>query len=205
MTSKEFTVDSVVGLVLAAGKSSRMGSPKMDLPWGNTTILGAVISAMGTGGLRTVNIVVNPLRLPTVPGNLPDLNIHWIENPEAEVQDMLVSIQTGLRSMPDTCQYAMICPGDQPTIASSTVIMLLDTVTRQTPKLVFPSYHMRRGHPWMIHRCLWHEVLCLNKSDSVRSILKTYEKEIFYVNIDSDPPSDIDTPEDYQRLISNKR
>jgi CTP:molybdopterin cytidylyltransferase MocA len=44
--------DSVFGLVLAAGKSSRMGQPKMDLPWGNTSILGAVINQLHGGELR---------------------------------------------------------------------------------------------------------------------------------------------------------
>ena len=205
MAENNLVSSNVVGLVLAAGKSSRMGSPKMDLPWGNTTILGAVISAMSSGGLNRVNVVVNPQRLPIVPGNIPDINIQWIKNLEAEVEEMLVSIQTGLRSLPDFCQYAMICPGDQPTIASSTVRMLLETVTRQTPRLVFPSYHMRRGHPWMVHRNLWQEILHLNKSDNVRTVLQTYEKEIFYVNIDSDPPSDVDTPEEYLRLVSYKR
>lgn len=205
MAENNLVSSNVVGLVLAAGKSSRMGSPKMDLPWGNTTILGAVISAMSSGGLNRVNVVVNPQRLPIVPGNIPDINIQWIKNLEAEVEEMLVSIQTGLRSLPDFCQYAMICPGDQPTIASSTVRMLLETVTRQTPRLVFPSYHMRRGHPWMVHRNLWQEILHLNKSDNVRTVLQTYEKEIFYVNIDSAPPSDVDTPEEYLRLLSYKR
>ena len=197
--------DNVIGLVLAAGKSSRMGRPKMDLPWGNTSVLGAVISAMSAGGLRDVIVVINPLRKPVIPDNLPEINLHWIENQEAEVEDMLVSIQTGLRAIPDICHYAMICPGDQPTIESTTVKVLLDSVTRQTPKLVFPSYHMRRGHPWMVHRSLWNEILQLNKSDNVRTVLHACEKEIFYVNIDSDPPSDIDTPEEYQRLISNRR
>lgn len=205
MNAIDTSVESVAGLILAAGKSSRMGSPKMDLPWGNTSILGAVISAMSGGGLPSVNIVINPSRKPAIPGNLPDLRINWIENHEAEVEDMLVSIQTGLRAMPDTIHYAMICPGDQPTIAASTVKLLLEVVTRHTPVLIFPSYHMRRGHPWMVHRSLWQEILQLNKSDNVRTILHTHENEIFYVNIDSDPPPDIDTPEEYQQLISQKR
>ncbi len=205
MNTIDTTGNRVAGLVLAAGKSSRMGSPKMDLPWGNTSILGAVISAMSAGGLGTVNIVINPLRKPANPDNLPDIKINWIENQEAEVEDMLVSIQTGLRAMPDTIHYAMICPGDQPTIAAATVKALLDVVTRHTPVLIFPSYHMRRGHPWMVHRSLWQEILQLNKTDNVRTVLHTYENDIFYVKIDSDPPPDIDTPEEYQQLISQKR
>jgi molybdenum cofactor cytidylyltransferase len=195
--------DSVFGLVLAAGKSSRMGQPKMDLPWGNTSILGAVINQLHGGGIETIHIVVNPWRKPVPSLRFSDLDIHWIENPDAEVEDMLVSIQTGLRSLPAQCQYAMICPGDQPMIAETTVKAILAAAANGNEKLVFPSYHMHRGHPWMVHRDLWKDILSLENKDSVRTFITQYQNEIFYVNIDADPPVDIDTPEDYQRLIQS--
>lgn len=192
--------DDVFGLILAAGKSSRMGQPKMNLPWGKTSILGAVVTALCEGGIHTIHIVVNPLRKPDQPENLPESEIHWIENLDAEVEDMFVSIQTGLRSLPDRCQFAMICPGDQPTIKETSVKALLDVSDRQKKRLIFPSYHMHRGHPWMVHRDLWKEVLSLEKKDSVRTFIRKFQDEIFYVNIDADPPGDIDTPEEYQKL-----
>jgi molybdenum cofactor cytidylyltransferase len=195
----------VFGLVLAAGKSSRMGKPKMNLPWGDTSILGAVIFALSSGGVNTVHVVVNPLRKPDTPRNLPDVKIHWIENRDAEVEDMLSSIQTGLRSLPPECRYVMICPGDQPTILTETVKALLESASDGEKNIIFPSYHMRRGHPWMVNRDLWDEILQLPITDNVRTVINNHQNEITYVTIDSDPPSDIDTPEDYQRLLRELR
>lgn len=194
----------VFGLVLAAGKSSRMGKPKMDLPWGDTSILGAVVSALAKGGVNKVHIVINPLRKPKVPNNLPDVDIQWIENPDAEVEDMLSSIQAGLLSMPPQCRYAIICPGDQPTISNNTVRAIIDKASGDGDRLIFPSYHMRRGHPWMVSRDLWGNILALEKSDNVRTFIQQHQDEINYVIVDSDPPSDIDTPEEYQRLLNSE-
>jgi molybdenum cofactor cytidylyltransferase len=191
----------VFGLVLAAGKSTRMGKPKMNLPWEDTSILGAVISALSSGGAGTIHIVVNPLRKPQVPENLPEVDLKWIENPDAEVEDMLSSIQAGLKSMPANCRFAMICPGDQPTISAETVKALIESASEGEKKIVFPSYHMRRGHPWMVNRSLWGEILELSHTDNVRSVIQNHQDEITYVIIDSDPPPDIDTPEDYKRLL----
>jgi len=201
MNPNNSSVENVIGLVLAAGRSARMGEPKLDLPWGNTSILGAVVSAMGIGGVRSVNIVINPLRKPAIPVYQPDIKIRWIENKEAEINDMLVSIQTGLMAMPDSCNYAMICPGDLPTISPTTIKALLEAAKQQSSELIIPSYRMRRGHPWMVKRNLWQEIIRLNKMDNVRTIFHTHKNKIFYVNIDSDPPPDIDTPEDYQQLL----
>jgi molybdenum cofactor cytidylyltransferase len=192
--------DWVSGVILAAGKSSRMGQPKMDLPWGKTTVLGSVISRFHLGGINSIYVVVNPLRKPQPVGEIYGLSIIFINNPDAEVEDMLVSIQKGLRSLPSTCQYAMICPGDQPTISETTIKMLLDAASLGNRKLIFPSYRMRRGHPWMIHKDLWNEILLLKNDDNVRTVIDHHANEIFYVNIDTDRPADIDTPEDYQDL-----
>jgi molybdenum cofactor cytidylyltransferase len=193
--------ETVFGVILAAGRSSRMGQPKMDLPWEKTTILGSVISRFHAGGVACIHVVINPMRKPEPVEEISGLSIKYIDNPDAEMEDMLVSIQTGLRSLPSTCLYAMICPGDQPTIAASTVKLLIEATSTGNRKLIFPSYRMRRGHPWMIHRELWDEILSLAKDDNVRTIIDRHTNEIFYVNIDSDRPADIDTPEDYQELL----
>lgn len=193
--------EQVIGVILAAGRSSRMGQPKMDLPWEKTTVLGSVISRFHLGGVDTIHIVVNPLRKPKSLEEISGVSLKYIDNQDAEVADMLVSIQTGLRSLPLTCRYAMICPGDQPTISETTVKLLVEAAATGDRKLIFPSYRMRRGHPWMIHRDLWDEILKLDKDDNVRSVIDHHADEIFYVNIDGDRPADIDTPEDYQKLL----
>jgi hypothetical protein len=99
---------------------------------------------MGIGGVRSVNIVINPLRKPAIPVYQPDIKIRWIENKEAEINDMLVSIQIGLMAMPDSCNYAMICPGDLPTIRLY-IKAHIEQQNSNLPILLFPVSDVRRG------------------------------------------------------------
>jgi molybdenum cofactor cytidylyltransferase len=194
---------SICGLILGAGKSSRMGQPKLNLPWHNTTVLGAVLSNLYKGGINRAFVVVNPKRRPVVPEHIPNMDITWVENPDAEVEDMLVSIQTGIIALPDEIKYVFICLGDQPTIQPSVLKHLKEVVSFSTDTLIFPSYNMRRGHPWVVGRALWKDILNLPKNDTVRTFIKAHEKDIKYVNFDCDPPDDMDTPEEYRRLSQN--
>jgi len=63
-----------------------------------------------------------------------------------------------------------------------------------------PSFQMRRGHPWLVARPLWPEILALKPPESTRDFLAGHAHEIHYVNVDT--PSilaDLDTPEDYEK------
>jgi CTP:molybdopterin cytidylyltransferase MocA len=118
----------IAGLIVAAGRSERMGSPKLNLSWGDTTVLGQVIRALADGGVTRVFVVINPLRKPLIPDGLPDIEINWIENPAAETSEMLTSIQTGLSALPQDVQFALICLGDQPTIRPDVVQTILNAL-----------------------------------------------------------------------------
>jgi molybdenum cofactor cytidylyltransferase len=188
------------GLILAAGRSERMGVPKLNLPWGKTTVLGQVIWSLFNGGVRRFFIVINPVRRPVIPEDLPEVEITWIENPAAETDEMLISIQTGLSALPKDIQYAMICLGDQPTIRSDVVKNVLTAVQETGESLVFPSYRFRRGHPWVVNRKYWPEICKLAKNDTVRTFIQASAKAIHYVNFDLESPEDVDTPETYKHL-----
>jgi molybdenum cofactor cytidylyltransferase len=194
---------SICGLILAAGKSSRMGQPKLNLPWQDTTVLGAVIKSLYDGGIQRIFIVINPQRKPEIPGNLSDVDLTWVENPNAETDDMLVSIQTGISNLPPDVNFIFICLGDQPTIQSTVIKSLVREVAKEQESLIIPSYRMRRGHPWIVGRGLWPDILALQKDDTVRTFIKMYEKNIHYVTFDMDAPADMDTPEEYKKLILN--
>ncbi|HNB36033.1 MAG TPA: hypothetical protein PK414_07420, partial [Anaerolineales bacterium] len=65
-------------------------------------------------------------------------------------------------------------------------------------KLIFPSYQMRRGHPWLVARPLWNEILAVAAAQSPRDFLNSHASEIEYVTINTPTIlQDIDTPEDY--------
>ncbi len=193
---------SICGLILGAGKSSRMGQPKLNLPWQNTTVLGSVITNLFHGGVGRIFVIYNPLRKPITPMNLPAVDLTWIKNQRAEVDDMLVSIQTGIAALPEDVKYVFICLGDQPTIRPLVIKRLIAEVKESDALLIFPSYKMRRGHPWCVGRDLWPDIMRLGKDDTVRTFIKMHEKEIRYSSFEYDLPADMDTPEEYQKLLN---
>jgi molybdenum cofactor cytidylyltransferase len=88
--------------------------------------------------------------------------------------------------------------GDQPQIQVGSVQVILQEYESTGASLIVPSYQMRRGHPWLVARELWNEILEMRSPESPREFLNRHAKEIKYINVNT--PSilaDLDTPEDY--------
>ena len=188
----------VAAIVLAAGQSRRMGTPKMVLPWGGSTVIGTVVRVLQEAGLRDVLVITG--------GAEAELNrvlsgtaARLVHNEGYRLGGMISSVQTGLlAAMPGTAQAAMIALGDQPQIQVEVVRMLLDRWRVQPSPVLLPSYQMRRGHPWLLRRDLWPAVLALGQDETLRDFLQRHTDSITYLPVDT--PSvlqDLDTPEDY--------
>ncbi len=195
-------VSSVSAIVLAAGQSRRMGSPKMVLPWGETTVIGQVVGALASAGVDEIVVVTGGARqlVETALAHL-DLRsrIRTVFNVDYAQGEMLSSVQTGLRSLDVTVEAALICLGDQPRIQVSVIGDILK-VYAQGAQLVVPSYQMRRGHPWLVSRNLWPGLLALGRAQTLRDFLNLHADLITYLAVETDSVlMDLDTPEDYQR------
>ena len=84
---------------------------------------------------------------------------------------------------------------------SGTLIRILQFYNESQARIIVPSYEMHRGHPWLIHRGLWPELLQLSQSESSRGLLNRHADEIRYVEINSPTIlEDMDTPQDYLKL-----
>lgn len=199
MTEK-IPTSSYGALILAAGKSTRMGTYKLNLPWYDTTVFGSVIRNLRDGGISRFFIVCSSNRKPVEPSNLSGVKLDWIENPKADTEEMLVSIQAGLNAIPSDVEYVFICLGDQPTINPQVIGALIDELSPER-LLIIPSYRMRRGHPWVVKRDLWPEITRLDKNNTVRTFIDSCADKIHYVSFDMKRPDDMDTPDDYQKLL----
>lgn len=182
---------NISAIVLAAGKSVRMGRQKMLLPWGNTTVLGKVIETLQTVGVEDIAIVTNSIIAPQI----TNYQLPIILNDDGE---MLESIQLGLRKQKPEAQAALICLGDQPQVEERSVRIVCEMFLAQKSSIIVPSYQLRRGHPWLVASGLWDEVLQMRAPESMRDFLNKHGDEIFYIEHDSpDILQDLDTPEDY--------
>lgn len=195
----------IAAIVLAAGRSRRMGQPKMLLPLGRTTVLGQVLTAFGGAGIHEIVVVTGAERekveglVAALTGNLP---VRCIFNPAYESGEMLSSLQCGLAGLGPGVDAALVGLGDQPRVETRSVRSIVAAFEASHARIVVPSFEMRRGHPWLVERSLWAGLAALQPSQTPRTFLDAHASEIHYVNMDTPTVlEDLDTPEDYQRLI----
>jgi len=187
----------ITAVILAAGESKRMGQPKMLLPWGEGTVISHVITVFRDAGVEDILVITGGAHEP-VEGAISHLNVRALHNNNFAKGEMLSSIQCSIGALTHQTQAMLIGLGDQPQVQERSVRMVCDTFIETKSNIVVPSFQMRRGHPWLVARPLWGELL--NLKSSSRDFLNAHPEMIQYVNVD-DPGilADLDTPEDYQR------
>ena len=190
----------ISAIILAAGASSRMGRPKLNLPWRDgRSVIGQVVHVLAQASLAEILLVGGKTPLHGV----TDWPVHLLHNPDPQFADMLGSLQCGLRAAAQQSTAALVVLGDQPQIELEVVKALLAQYAAGPVPLLLPSYQMRRGHPWLIDRSLWPAALELQPPQTLRDLLQSHVGKIAYLNVDT--PSvlqDLDTPEDYERFRS---
>jgi molybdenum cofactor cytidylyltransferase len=196
---------SIAGVVLAAGMSRRMGRPKMILPWGQTTVIGRVVEVLHQAQVGEIYVVTGGAQeqVQAALGEVPALQnqpVKMVFNPRFAEEEMASSLQVGLANLSDQVQAALVVLGDQPQIQVEVVQAILQVYQIRRPALVVPSYQMRRGHPWLIDRSLWGEVLALQPPRTLRDVLNAQGERISYLPVETDSVlRDLDTPADYAR------
>ncbi len=196
---------NVAAIILAAGMSQRMGVPKMTLPWRRSTVLGAVVTIIHDAGVMHIRVVTGGSR--KLVEHILDEMPYAVErdfNPAYANGEMLDSIKIGLSNLGARVSAALLALGDQPQIEVKVVSTIIGRYFDTGNQVIVPSYQMRRGHPWLIGRSLWREILGMTYGQSMRDFFARHAAEIDYLNVDT--PSvlqDLDTPEDYQKAVKN--
>jgi molybdenum cofactor cytidylyltransferase len=190
-------------IILAAGLSSRMGQPKMLLPWGKVTIIEQVVTTILDVGIDRLIVVTGSghQKIRALLAKYPS-HVQLIFNPLYADGEMLHSLQAGMAALDfQQSQAVLIVLGDQPQIQVSTVKGLIQEYESNPSLIIIPSYRMHRGHPWLIGKELWGEILALKLPRTLRDLLNDHSSQIQYLNLDTPTIlSDLDTPEDYKRF-----
>lgn len=188
----------ISAIILAAGKSARMGQNKMLMKWGNVTVLEKVIQTIQSAKIKDI-ILVTTLEIAK---QFTKYELRITIN--GTNQEMLSSIQFGLQGQNAEAQATMIVLGDQPQVEERSVWSVCEAYQKSKTNIIVPSFQMRRGHPWLVARPLWNEILRMKSNQSPRDFLNAHAGEIEYVNLDT--PSilqDLDTPDDYLKYKPN--
>jgi len=190
---------SVGAIVLAAGQASRMGQAKVLLPWTKQhTIIEHIIHQLIRARIEHINVITgwyadDVKKLVKAMGAKP------VHNRAYKTGEMVSSLKAGIRSMPDNVAAILVVLGDQPRIQPKVIYEVMKAYAEGQGDLIAPSYQMRRGHPILIGRKYWSELLELRNYQSPREVINAHADEITYINVNTDSVlRDVDTPEDYE-------
>jgi molybdenum cofactor cytidylyltransferase len=197
-------------LILAAGKSQRMGRPKLLLPWRNTTVLGHLLAQWQILGAAQVALVHAPdndaLQIELNRLNFPPAN--RILNPAPE-QGMFSSIQSAAQWQHwiSPLSHVVLTLGDQPHLSLATLRALVDHAAANRLKISQPLRNGRRRHPVILPIERFRSLESSAVSD-LKQFLEQHSSELSGVEV-NDPGLDLDLdyPEDYEqaRRLYEKR
>jgi molybdenum cofactor cytidylyltransferase len=187
-------VSRVAGVVPAAGRSLRMGRSKALLSAEGRTFLERVCATLARGGCAPVVVV---LRDPdSAEGALARrVGARVLANPDPE-EGPVTSIRHALRALPTTVRGVAVLPVDHPLVDPATIEELLAAFDGEPAAALVPTYQGRRGHPVLLGRALFPEVLEPDLPEGVRTVLRRDPTRVREVPVD-DPGVliDLDTPE----------
>src|SRR5262245_59544801 len=192
----------ISGILLAAGESRRMGSPKALLRYRGQTFIERGCMAFLTAGVEEL-IVVLGARAAELRQALPiHPSVRTVENPRY-FQGQLSSLMTGIGALSPESAAAVVNLVDHPLITAETIKALI-TSFRATPLPIFiASYQGRRGHPVLFSSQVYGEILAAPLDQGAKVVVRKAPSRVREVQLD-DPGilADIDTPEDYARHIA---
>ncbi len=198
----------VAGLILAAGRSIRMGASKALLicPDGRTFVR-ALAQALCDGGIATPLIVGRPddnrLRLEV---EAIGQHARLVINDDADSGGQLSSLVAGLREADRPgIRALMVVPVDAPLVTSNTVATLIAVFSATGAPIVRARFQGRNGHPVVFSRAVFDELRAADPHAGAKAVLRAHDSAIVNVDVeDSAVIGDVDTPEEYRRLIDQK-
>jgi molybdenum cofactor cytidylyltransferase len=190
----------IAGLILAAGESSRMGTPKATLAYRGRTFLEWIVETLRSAGLERIVVVLGH-RAEEIQPRVKMEAIEVVINPDYR-SGQTSSLQAGLRALTaDDLEAVLLCLVDHPAISAETVRGIVTAFRESNPPVVIPTYHGRRGHPVLIGRRLFDEFLGLTSDAGADSVVRRYRPATQYLEVeDEGVVIDVDDPEDYRRL-----
>jgi molybdenum cofactor cytidylyltransferase len=191
----------VIGLILAAGKSERMGSAKSLLRIQGKSFLEHIVIEAQQSALSDFKIVLGH-QAEQVLKSLPQLRSAVVLNADYD-QGQLSSLIKGLQSIKESSvDGVMLFLVDHPFVTHRLIDSLLQQFSRQSAPIVIPSYHGRRGHPMIFSRQLFPELLAAPLDQGAAAVVRRHQPEILHLDTEEEGVLiDVDTPEAYREYV----
>ena len=198
----------VGGVVLAAGCSTRMGKDKLLLPYRGRPLLVHALRCMADSPASPVFCVLGCRAeeiLPAIQADPAGAGIHYLINRDF-ASGRASSVRLALATIPERCEGAVFLPGDMPLVRAADVGALIERFERTgAPIVVAVDEAGERAHPVLFARLLFPRLTALEGDESGQGIIRESWDAAEKVPIARSRVLDVDTEEDYRRLLADEK
>jgi molybdenum cofactor cytidylyltransferase len=191
----------VAAIVLAAGRSTRMGAQnKLLADIGGTPMVRRVAETALASKARPVLVVTGHMAT-EVRAALAGLDVMLVANPDYAT-GLASSLKAGILAVPPECAGALILLGDMPRIMPEHLDRLIDTfIADNGLVIVAPTRHGKRGNPIIWPPAFFPDLLQLEGDVGARSLLIEHARQVEEMDLDTDAIfADVDTPDALARM-----
>ena len=194
----------VVGVILAAGESRRMGKLKALLPFGERTVIEQVIHDLLQVDLDGVAVVLGH-RASEITAVIEPLPVQIIYNAQHR-QGMTSSAQAAMREISPIPEAYLLALVDQPHLGREPAQRVLEAFRQSQKGLVIPTYQGKRGHPIALSGKYRDEALALGPDQGLNLVTRGHPDDTLEVPLADDfILQDMDYPDEYEAMLRQWR
>jgi molybdenum cofactor cytidylyltransferase len=187
---------NVAAIVLAAGRSTRMGGPNKLLAELDGKKLVRIVAEQALASKASEVIVVTGHQAELIEQALAGLKVKFVRNPDF-AGGLASSVKAGIAAVGENADGALICLGDMPLISAQLIDRLIETFAPDRGQLIaVPVSEGRRGNPVLWSRRFFKELMTLDGDIGARHLIARHTEAVAEVPVDGDSAFlDIDTPQ----------
>ena len=188
-------------VILAAGGSSRMGTPKALLKKNGKTFLKILVSSLRTSGIEDIRVVLGAGAAGisehiTAPGICILINKSWQDG-------QLSSFKTALKDIGSSSSSVMLCLIDSPFTGKDTIMEIIDAYKKSDADIAVPLYKGRGGHPVIFSSSTYKALLEAPLEEGARYVVRSGRFKVLRVEVDDKHVlDDIDSPREYKESVN---
>jgi molybdenum cofactor cytidylyltransferase len=192
---------SIAAIVLAAGRSTRMGAVNKMLAEIGGKPLVRIATEQALASRAKPVIVVTGHERDKVKEALAGLPVRFVHNP-AYTYGLAGSVKAGIGAVPKEADGAIVCLGDMPQVDSALIDRLLASFDPEKNALVVvPSIDGRRGNPVVWSRRFFNDLMAIDGDIGARHLIVQYAEAVVEVPVNGEAAlTDVDTPESFSAV-----
>jgi molybdenum cofactor cytidylyltransferase len=187
-------------IILAAGKSERMGQQKLLMPYAGKSIIEHIVVKALESNAGQVHVVLGSHQ-DEIRGVIHQFPVKIVVNKEYE-KGMLSSVQGGFNDLSPRAKAGVILLGDQPMVQTGVINKLIETYYKTGSGILVPVHKGKRGHPVLIDTKYTSEINALDPNIGLRQLMEKHTGDIHEMEVETNTIlKDIDTIEDYNKEL----